>query len=220
VSSSSDTTTAAPTDEDEQQPARVAWWLAVAAALAFLVGAVGYVIGSREADDRTALSPTDVGFLVDMTEHHDQAVEMALLQLANGSDPIALDFATEVLLLQRKELGIMETHLVLADEPMPERTPERITMAWMDMPTEARAMPGMATEAEMAALAEAGGAQSDRLFLELMRNHHAGGVHMAQWEVRYGTNDAVVALAERMARNQSIEVQEYTQLMQTLGFEV
>jgi uncharacterized protein (DUF305 family) len=220
VISSSDTTTANPTDEDEPEPTRVAWWLALAAAFAFLVGAVGYVIGSRDGDERTALSPTDVGFLVDMTEHHDQAVEMALLQLANGSDPIARSFATEVLLMQRKELGMMETYLLLDDEAMPERTPERTSMAWMAMPTQARDMPGMATEAEMATLAEASGAESDRLFLELMRNHHAGGLHMAQWEVRYGSNEAVVALAERMARNQSIEVREYTQLMQTLGFEV
>jgi uncharacterized protein (DUF305 family) len=197
----------------------MAWWLTVGLALVFLVGAVGYVIGTRGDDDTTALSPTDVGFLVDMSEHHDQAVEMALLQLANGEDPIARDFATEVLLVQRKELGIMETMLSQGGESAPERDPQRVSMAWMDMATPASEMPGMATEAQMDELAAASGAESDRLFLELMRNHHAGGLHMAEWQAEYGSNPSVVALAERMARNQAIEVNEYTELLRTLGYE-
>jgi uncharacterized protein (DUF305 family) len=197
----------------------MAWWLTVGLALVFLVGAVGYVIGTRGDDDATALSPTDVGFLVDMSEHHDQAVEMALLQLANGEDPIARDFATEVLLVQRKELGIMETMLSQGGESAPERDPQRVSMAWMDMATPASEMPGMATEAQMDELAAASGAESDRLFLELMRNHHAGGLHMAEWQAEYGSNPSVVALAERMARNQAIEVNEYTELLRTLGYE-
>jgi uncharacterized protein (DUF305 family) len=204
---------------DGASSSSVAWWLTVGLALVFLVGAVGYVIGTRGDDDTTALSPTDVGFLVDMSEHHDQAVEMALLQLANGSDPVALQFATEVVMLQRKELGIMETMLALGGERTPEPDPQRVSMAWMNMATPASQMPGMATEAQMDALAAASGPESDRLFLELMRNHHAGGVHMAEWQSEYGANPSVVALAERMARNQAIEVNEYTDLLRALGYE-
>jgi uncharacterized protein (DUF305 family) len=204
---------------DGASSSSVAWWLTIGLALVFLVGAVGYVIGTRGDDDTTALSSTDVGFLVDMSEHHDQAVEMALLQLANGDDPIARDFATEVLLVQRKELGIMETMLSLGGESPPERDPQRVSMAWMDMATPASEMPGMATEAQMDELAAASGPESDRLFLELMRNHHAGGLHMAEWQAEYGSNPSVVALAERMARNQAIEVNEYTKLLRTLGYE-
>ncbi len=195
------------------------WWLTVGLALVFLVGAVGYVIGTRGDDETTALSPTDVGFLVDMSEHHDQAVEMALLQLANGSDPVTRQFATEVVVLQRKELGIMETMLALGGESAPEPDPQRVSMAWMNMATPASEMPGMATEAQMDELAAASGAESDRLFLELMRNHHAGGVHMAEWQAAYGSNPSVVALAERMARNQAIEVNEYSQVLRRLGHE-
>lgn len=197
----------------------VAGWLAVGLALAFLVGAIGYVVGTRGDDTATALSATDNGFLVDMSEHHDQAVEMALLQLANGTDEIARDFATEVVMQQRKELGIMETMLLAGGAQLPEADPARVSMAWMDMATPASQMPGMATEAQMAELAEASGPESDRMFLELMRNHHAGGLHMAEWQAEYGSNPSVVALAERMARNQALEVNEYTDLLRRLGYE-
>ncbi|MFG3493822.1 DUF305 domain-containing protein [Streptomyces sp. NPDC047928] len=45
---------------------------------------------------------------------------------------------------------------------------------------EGRLMPGMATKAELKQLAEADGRQAEILYLQLMTDHHKGGVHMAQ----------------------------------------
>lgn len=194
-------------------------WLVLATAVAFLVGAAGYLLGARVAPDPGALDEVDTGFLVDMTEHHDQAVEMALLQLANGQDPIARDFAIEVLLFQRKELGQMAELLVAGGEVPPERDPARTTMAWMDMPTPAAAMPGMASPEQLAALGDARGVEADERFLRLMREHHRGGLHMASYAAEHAGNPRVRELAGIMARNQQLEIREYTELLRRRGME-
>ena len=56
-------------------------------------------------------------------------------------------------------------------------------MAWMpdgDGSVVNGLMPGMATPEEMTKLRAATGKDLDVLFLELMRQHHLGGIHMAQ----------------------------------------
>ena len=76
----------------------------------------------------------------------------------------------------------------------------------------------MASKAEMQALADAQGGEADRLFLELMRAHHEGGIHMAEYAAENGSNERVRELAGRIAEYQRIEVREYTMLMERLGY--
>jgi len=176
-------------------------------ALAFLVGAVGYVIGVR-----TTAAPgnaVDAGFLQDMTDHHDQAVRLALTEIANGSDPVTKGFATEVLLFQRQELGRMQNFQDELGLSPAEYDPERTTMAWMDMARPLKDMNGMATEAQLKQLEAAKGTDADKLFLQLMQTHHQGGAHMADHEVEHGANPKIREMAERMAANQRTEAREY-----------
>jgi uncharacterized protein (DUF305 family) len=192
-------------------------WLQLAAlgvALAFLGGAVVYYAGSR---DRSP-GEVDVGFVQDMTTHHDQAVEMALIELDRGENPTVLGFAKDILIFQNRELGIMATRLDdwgsdPADRPA-------TAMGWMDMETAPGEMPGMATEAEMDALAGAEGAAADALFLELVTEHHRGGIHMAGYAATHAGDDEVRELAGRMARWQAIEINEMAQTAERLGFDV
>ena len=51
-------------------------------ALVFLGGAVGYFLGARGSN--TPTSAVDTRFLADMSEHHDQAVQMAIMEMAHG----------------------------------------------------------------------------------------------------------------------------------------
>jgi uncharacterized protein (DUF305 family) len=215
-----------PTPSDEQLEADPAaapparsnrWgWIGVAAAAAFLVGALGYLAGVRLAESPDELSDTDIGFLQDMIDHHDQAVELSLLQLANGSDETARDFAQETIIFQRREIGIMETYL--ADGGANRGDVPRDVMGWMNMTTPLAEMDGMASPEQIAELEAARGADADRLFLELMREHHRGGIHMAEWAAEFGSNERVKELAGRIAEYQRIEVKEYDLLMQKLGF--
>lgn len=185
------------------------------AAFVFLGGALGYFVGLRSSD--TPTSAIDTGFLADMSDHHDQAVQMAILGLAHGQDPTVKGFAQDVLLFQRSELGTMAVLLDDHGATRPDYDPQRTVMAWMDMSTDLASMPGLATDDEMAELAAARGEASDLLFLELMSAHHEGGVHMAQYAAENASDPRVRELADRMARYQAIEVREYQMAQERLG---
>jgi uncharacterized protein (DUF305 family) len=184
-------------------------------ALAFLGGAIGYFFGVRGSE--TPTSAVDVGFMADMSDHHDQAVQMAIMELAHGQDPTVLGFAQDVLLFQRSELGAMAVLLDDHGATRPEYDPERTAMAWMGMSTSLSEMPGLATEAEMAELDAARGRASDLLFLSLMSAHHEGGLHMAEFAAANASDPRVRALAERMAKYQAVEVREYEMAQERLG---
>lgn len=180
-------------------------------ALLFLAGAVGFVVGGRDSEVST--SAVDEGFLLDMSEHHDQAVTIALYELANGENPTARQFATEVLLSQRQELGQMARMLAERDVARPDFDPDRPAMGWMGMATTLATMPGMATDADLERLRTAQGAAADELFLTLMQAHHQGGIHMADDAAQAALDPAVRDLAGRIARVQASEVAEYQLLM-------
>lgn len=187
----------------------------MALAVGFLVGAVGYFVGVRTTEPPG--NAVDAGFLIDMTDHHDQAVRMAQSELAHGSDTTTKGFAMEVIMFQREELGRIAAYRQQLGVANPEYTPERETMGWMGMPTPLKTMPGMATDEQIAQLDAARGIESDRLFLTLMQAHHLGGAHMADYEAAHGANPSVKEMAKGMARNQRIEVNEYQGVLDRLN---
>ena len=66
-------------------------------------------------------------------------------------------------------------------------------------------------------LEQASGRQADRLFLTLMREHHLGGVHMADEAAAHASDPDIRELAARMARNQRIEANEYQAVLARLS---
>ena len=160
---------------------------------------LGFGIGFLVAARNEAPSSIDMGFTRDMVDHHDQALRMALVVLNKPDiDGGARNFATEVLLFLRWELGIMDTYLANRHQQRGEL--ERTSMQWMDMGTPVAAMPGMATAAQLEILKGADGADADRLFLTMMREHHRGGVHMSQYAAAHASDGDVRELATRMAQ--------------------
>ena len=75
----------------------------------------------------------------------------------------------------------------------------------------------MQTQERLDELANATGAEADRLFFEIMTEHHLGGVHMAEHAAANGARPEVVEFAAAVARNQRIEVVEYEGAMRRLG---
>lgn len=65
--------------------------MALAAAMCWLGGAIGWTIAQRS--DAVDLGSVDTGFYLDMIAHHEQAVEMSLVELGQGEDPTVLAFA-------------------------------------------------------------------------------------------------------------------------------
>jgi uncharacterized protein (DUF305 family) len=77
-------------------------------------------------------------------------------------------------------------------------------------------MPGMATPEEMRALSEASGEDAERLYLELMIEHHEAGADMARAGAELAQEPRVRELARKMAEGQVIEIVEMEKLLAQL----
>ncbi|NEW69850.1 DUF305 domain-containing protein [Streptomyces rhizosphaericus] len=73
-------------------------------------------------------------------------------------------------------------------------------------------MPGMATEAQLARLRAARGADFDALFLKLMITHHRGAVSMATDVLAQGNNVRVEEMANDVIAQQSSEIRRMRQM--------
>lgn len=191
--------------------------------VAGLVAAVGFVavlvaLALQSRFDGEAEDSVDVGFMRDMISHHEQAIQLGLLGVANAQDPDVVQFAQETIIAQQWEIGYMTA--LLEDWGYDTGSIERDAMAWMGMPSAVSDMPGMATDDEMAALRSAEGAEADELFLQLMARHHVGGQHMTDEAAERAGDPRVRDLAARMGRNQRGEVVEYQRRAEALGIEL
>ncbi|MEO6988851.1 MAG: DUF305 domain-containing protein [Aquihabitans sp.] len=187
----------------------VTWLRALALGLAFalLGGAIGWTIASRDDDP---LSATDIGFMQDMDYHHTQAIAMSkALLYKDGIDRNLNGFAEEILSDQRFEQGLMNAIMARFGHPVDPYSddPEAGTaMGWMGPEVPRDEMAGMATEEQMDELVAAEGDEAEALWIALMTEHHLGGLHMADYEARHGSDEAVRNLAQAMVKNQRSEV--------------
>lgn len=177
----------------------------------------GAAIWALGADDEppAPMNGVDVGFLQDMLDHHEQALAISNLYLDNQPQGEAAPYAREVILFQTRDIGWMNDWL--AEEGYTPGAPDRTAMVWMDEPTPVTQMPGMPTSERLQQLSDARGADADRLFFEIMSDHHLGGVHMADHAAANGAREEITAFAESVSRNQRIEVVEYQRAMERLG---
>ena len=149
----------------------------------------------------------EAGFLRDMSTHHAQAVEMAMIAHAGSTNPDIVTLSSDIATTQQGQKGYMQAWL--RDWHLsPSGTEE--PMAWI--PGSAGSivnglMPGMATPEQMASLRTATGTDLDVQFLTLMRAHHVGGVHMAQEAVKLSDDEDVDWLAQSMVDAQQGEIQ-------------
>ena len=149
--------------------------------------------GSTPAQSSAGSRAGDVMFAQMMIPHHQQAIEMADLALANPStSPDVERLAQQIKAAQDPEIATMKRWLSEWGVP---------TSASMDHGTS-----GMMSEADMASLESAQGAEFNRLWLEMMIAHHQGAVTMAQ-DVLASTEDAEVkGLAQAVVEGQQKEI--------------
>jgi uncharacterized protein (DUF305 family) len=86
-----------------------------------------------------------------------------------------------------------------------------LAMGWMQPPVARDEMPGLATKAQMAELEAARGFELDKLFTELMIEHHAGGIHMAANAAENAELASTRKWAARMDDGQRGEISEMNQ---------
>ena len=203
--------------EEVDHPGGLTWGrvAVLGVALAFLGFAVGLFV-SR--DEPPAADSVDVGFLQDMLTHHEQALGVATLTVAYGDDPTVRSYAREVLTSQGYEQGRMSQILFEWGYNRDDRSAE--AMAWMDMAVPVDEMPGLLSDEQMDQVRAARGPEMDALFLELMAEHHRGGLHMAAAAAQRAGDPEVRAIAARMERNQAGEINEYRHTAQEMGLDL
>lgn len=201
--------------------------LAALVLLAMVIGAaLRPLVGADAPAPARVLDDTEIAFVQDMLAHHEQALVLAQ-QLDPAVDPVVYRLAQQIRDNQNTEIGTLLGWLRLTGVTPTNPRP----MAWMQPraaaghgahhdadPDDASApMPGMATRAELDALAAAHGQGAEILFLQLMQRHHTGGVAMAQAAAALLPDGPVRQTAREMVTAQGQEAGTMAMMLTRLG---
>jgi uncharacterized protein (DUF305 family) len=164
--------------------------IAVVLGALFLTGCA-----SSSPDGSNSYSAQDIMFAEMMIPHHEQAIEMAELAVANTTNPDILTLAEQIRAAQEPEIDLMKS--------------------WPGVDSMGHAghtMTGMLDENEIKMLRASTGADFDRLFLEGMIKHHEGAIDMAE-AVIDSKNPEVANLATAIISAQKAEIEEMKALL-------
>ena len=117
--------------------------------------------------DGVLYTEADVRFMQGMIAHHAQAIYMTQLAAAQGANSRVLTLAKKIDDSQAAEIQLMQGWLYEKSQFVPDTSSHRTMM-----------MPGMLTPDQLEQLGAANGNAFDRLFLELMIQHHEGAIVM------------------------------------------
>lgn len=181
---------------------------ALTASTVLLLSACG-TSGDGEAND------ADIAFASQMIPHHEQAVEMAEMVDDEQVSPEVQDLADRIEDAQDPEIEQMMGWLEdWGAKGADSGGMDHGDMDHGDMDMDMGDMPGMMSAEDMSALEAADGEEFERLWLEMMIEHHRGAVEMAETEVADGQADEAVALAEEIASSQQQEIEEMQDLLE------
>lgn len=152
-------------------------------------------------------APGDVAFMSGMITHHAQAIEMVnLLKSRTDSETMRM-MALRIEVSQNDEIAFMRRWLDERKQPQPSEHAHHMPGGMM---------PGMLTDAEMARLSAAKGAEFDRLFLEGMIKHHMGALIMVEqlFNAPGSAQQAeVFDFASHVDSDQRMEIARMTQML-------
>ncbi|MET7453998.1 DUF305 domain-containing protein [Streptomyces sp. NPDC005574] len=200
---------------------RHAGWIAGTAAAALVAaGAVTYAVAEDDGSGGTpSADSADAGFARDMAVHHQQAVEMSYIVRDRTKNAEVRRLAYDIAQTQANQRGMLLGWLDLWDLP---KVSAQAPMTWMDMGGMASGkdgslMPGMATNTEMKKLDTLDGKQAEVFYLQLMTDHHKGGIHMAEGCVARCTVGVEKRLAQGMVDAQQSEIGLMADLLKKRG---
>jgi uncharacterized protein (DUF305 family) len=135
-------------------------------------GEASRVITADKASDLSQVQyiGADIKFMQGMIGHHAQALEMVELLKTRSASADLKKLALRIELSQDDEIKMMQTWLEVRGQQVPNRNAMHMHGATL--------MPGMLSPDEMKQLADAKGAEFDRLFLQGMIKHHGGALAM------------------------------------------
>lgn len=190
----------------------------VVAVAAFAASRPGPPAPSPDAGPAVRDTPgdtVDVGFATDMLDHHQQALQMALLAVDKATTTPVRSLALRMVASQQLESGRFLQFL--EERGLHQGDPDRTVMIWMGMALPRDRMPGLASADELLALTNAEGPAVDRLFLDLMIRHHEGGLPMAEYEAHHGRDAPLRGVAGRIVVMQRREIADMEGLRRGLG---
>jgi uncharacterized protein (DUF305 family) len=153
----------------------------------------------------------DVTFVQGMIPHHAQAVAMAELAADRASSPQVTRLAAQIAGAQGPEIEQMHG---LLSAWGPHASGHASHTGSMDM-SGVKGMSGMMSDQQMQQLGAATGAAFDRMFLQMMVQHHTGAIEMAGTELRDGQNPDAKTLAQEIIDAQRAEITTMQQLLAT-----
>jgi uncharacterized protein (DUF305 family) len=162
-----------------------------------------------ETDPSEGADEADVEFVRGMIPHHEGAIEMAELVYDRTDRSELHELADGIVEVQDAEIELLEGML------------ERFGAQRMPTDDDAHGMDhgalGMADDEAMAELEAAQGEQFDRLFVELMIEHHQGAIDMANDVLEHGSDPEVAGLAEAVIAAQQVEIDQMRDWQQKWG---
>jgi uncharacterized protein (DUF305 family) len=173
----------------------------------------GHDAATPEIAESEEFNGADVQFATKMIQHHAQALAMVDLTRERELSPSVQELADQVLAAQGPEIELMTDLLTEWDQPVPETVRDHANAhgdggTAMDPDT-----PGSMSEEDMAELENAGDADFERMWLEMMIEHHEGAIEMAESEQQDGEHEAAVDLAGTIVSTQRAEVDRMEELL-------
>ncbi|WP_432025488.1 DUF305 domain-containing protein [Streptomyces sp. 1222.5] len=200
----------------------IGWVAGAAAAVLVAAGAITYAVAEDTggSDPKTpAADSADAGFARDMAVHHQQAVEMSYIVRDRTGDEDVRRLAYDIAQTQANQRGMLLGWLDLWGLPKVSADPPMTWMGMGDMAAgkDGALMPGMATNSELKKLGSLKGKQAEVLYLQLMTDHHKGGIHMAEGCVAKCTVGVEKRLAQGMVDAQQSELQVMAGMLEERG---
>lgn len=180
--------------------------------------AAGSATGSAEFAD------ADVTFAQMMIPHHEQALEMAELADGRASDAELKGIIEQIEQAQEPEIETMKEWLRSWDKPIAVESMPRMDHGSGEDGdsngdgdgSKGGSADGMMSDADMKRLKGAKGAEFDKMFAEMMIEHHNGAIVMAEDERKNGRNDAAVKMAGDIVKGQTAEVEQLNDILDRL----
>ncbi|MEU0003670.1 DUF305 domain-containing protein [Streptomyces sp. NPDC006314] len=200
----------------------IGWAAGAAAAALVAAGAITYAVaedtGGPETE-RPGAESADAGFARDMAVHHQQAVEMSYIVRDRTKNEEVRRLAYDIAQTQANQRGMLLGWLDLWELPKVSAEPPMTWMGMGDMASgkDGALMPGMATNTELKKLGSLSGKQAEILYLQLMTDHHKGGVHMAGGCAAKCTVDVERRLAQGMVDAQRSEIELMSGMLKERG---
>lgn len=161
---------------------------------------------AASAAPSAAHNDADIAFVQGMIPHHSQAVDMAKQAQTQAESPQVKALAARIEQAQGPEIAQMRGFLAAWGAP------ESGGMPGMGQ-GQMGGMSGMMTDAQMQQLGQARGAAFDKMFLQMMIEHHTGAIEMARAELTNGQNPEAKQLAQKIIDAQQAEITEMQQML-------